>query len=146
MFAIEIEFLPLIFIVIYVGAIAVLFLFVVMMIDIKLVSSVENMVFLKYFSIENFILLIFFFELLYCINKSEFYVVDTLSSFDWIIKLDNMNNLKCIGQFLYTYYFIHTKKISSGDSWSLKRPITRYGRDLQNEIIKKVCQIGNPIN
>jgi len=72
LFAIEIEFLPLIFIVIYVGAIAVLFLFVVMMIDIKLVSSVENMVFLKYFSIENFILLIFFLNYYIVLIKVNF--------------------------------------------------------------------------
>lgn len=107
LFAIEIEFLPLIFIVIYVGAIAILFLFVVMMIDIKSVNSTNDFAFLKHFSIENLFLLIFFFELLYCIDKGEFSPVESVSFIDWITKLDNMNNLKCIGQFLYTYYFVH---------------------------------------
>ena len=47
LFLLEIEFISLIFIVVYVGAIAVLFLFVVMMLDIKITDS--NKFFFKYF-------------------------------------------------------------------------------------------------
>lgn len=107
LFTLGIDFLPIIFIIIYVGAIAILFLFVIMMIDIKLSNLLNNNNFYKYFSIENFVLLIFFFNLLYFIKKSEFNLNSIVFYIDWIIKFDNLNNLKCIGQFLYTYYFIH---------------------------------------
>ena len=49
LFLLEVEFISLIFIVVYVGAIAVLFLFVVMMMDIKITEVNKN--YLKYFPI-----------------------------------------------------------------------------------------------
>lgn len=49
----ESEFMAFIFIVIYIGAIAVLFLFVVMLLNIKIVDSIKDV--LKYFPISNFI-------------------------------------------------------------------------------------------
>ena len=42
LFLLEIEYLPLMFLVIYVGAIAVLFLFVIMMLNIKIAEMKEN--------------------------------------------------------------------------------------------------------
>lgn len=50
LFLLECEYVSLIFIIIYVGAIAVLFLFVVMMLDIKTISLVKDS--LKYFPLE----------------------------------------------------------------------------------------------
>ena len=106
-----IEFLPLIFIIIYVGAIAILFLFVVMMIDIKISTNTSN--YLRYFSIGGFIGLFFLFELIYLIQKSNFLSLLSIDLIffstynNWIINFDNLNNLNCLGQFLYTHYFIH---------------------------------------
>jgi NADH-quinone oxidoreductase subunit J len=107
----EIEFLPLIFIVIYVGAIAILFLFVVMMIDIKPSKTPKNS--FRYFSIGGFLGVFFLINLFSLINESSF--LSNLSSelnyntnyINWILNFDSLNNLNCIGQFLYTNYFVH---------------------------------------
>ena len=107
----EIEFLPLIFIIIYVGAIAILFLFVVMMIDVKIIKSPTN--YLKYFSISGIIGLVFLFFLIYITQESIFLnqlsneLIFSTNYKNCIINFDNINNLKCIGQFLYTDYFVH---------------------------------------
>lgn len=107
----EIEFLPLIFIVIYVGAIAILFLFVVMMIDVKILKLPIN--YLRYFSIGGIVGLFFLFILIFYIQESIFLsqlsneLVFSTNYKNWIINFDNLNNLKCIGQFLYTDYFVH---------------------------------------
>lgn len=107
----EIDFLPLIFIVIYVGAIAILFLFVVMMIDIKLTKSPVNP--LRYFSIGGFVGIIILSELFFMIKNNNLlpYISEELIGLNeysnWSINFDNLNNLNCIGQFLYTHYFIH---------------------------------------
>ena len=59
----EVEFLAMIFLVVYVGAIAVLFLFVVMMLNIKVVELSENL--FLYLPIGAFVAMIFLFEILY---------------------------------------------------------------------------------
>ena len=61
LFLLECEYVSLIFIIIYVGAIAVLFLFVVMMLDVKTVYSTKD--FLKYFPFGSFIGTIFLIEI-----------------------------------------------------------------------------------
>ena len=66
----EVQILPLSFIIIYVGTIAILFLFVVMMIDVKIIKSPTN--YLKYFSISGITGLIFLFFLIYIIQESIF--------------------------------------------------------------------------
>ena len=107
----EIEFLSLIFIVIYVGAIAILFLFVVMMLDLKVLRLPTN--YLRYFSIGGIIGLFFLFILIFFIKESIFLsslsneLIYSTNYKNWIINYDNLNNLKCIGQFLYTDYFIY---------------------------------------
>lgn len=107
----EIDFLPLIFIVIYVGAIAILFLFVVMMIDIKLTKSPTNQ--FRYFSIGGFVGMFILAELFFLIKNNSLlpYISEELMSLNeyvnWSLNFDSLNNLNCIGQFLYTHYFIH---------------------------------------
>ena len=61
-FLLECEYISLIFIIIYVGAIAVLFLFVVMMLDIKTVYLVKDS--LKYFPFGSFLGIVFLIEVL----------------------------------------------------------------------------------
>jgi len=65
------EFLSLVFLIIYVGAIAVLFLFVVMMLNIKTLELNES--FLKYLPISLFIILIFLLEINYILDVNLFY-------------------------------------------------------------------------
>jgi NADH-quinone oxidoreductase subunit J len=61
LFLLEVEFISLIFIVVYVGAIAVLFLFVVMMLDIKISEFKRD--FLQYFPIGSFLGIAFLVEI-----------------------------------------------------------------------------------
>lgn len=62
LFLLECEYISLIFIIIYVGAIAVLFLFVVMMLDVKTVYLTKDS--LKYFPFGSFIGIVFLIEIL----------------------------------------------------------------------------------
>jgi NADH-quinone oxidoreductase subunit J len=111
LFLLNIEFLSIIFIIIYVGAIAVLFLFIIMMIDLKISNKINN--YLKYFSIGGFLGFFFFYEFFFFIsNDNNLLNLSNNLQFlqlynNWVIKIDNLNNLKCIGQFLYTYYSVH---------------------------------------
>ena len=109
LFLLECEFLALMFIVIYVGAIAVLFLFVVMMLDIKTSNSVKQT--LKYFPFGVFLGGIFLFEIFTLIfntfqtnpyNNSElfnFYI-------NWFEKVDKFTEIEAVGQIIYTEYVL----------------------------------------
>nr|QYC61878.1 NADH dehydrogenase subunit 6 [Stephanopyxis turris] len=107
LFLLEFEFMGLIFIVIYVGAIAVLFLFIIMMLDIKFNSSKGES--LKYFPIGNFLGVVFFFEIFLVISKnyhSNEYRNSFLYNFytNWFDKTDSISDIKALGQILYTIY------------------------------------------
>jgi len=105
----ECEFIALIFIIIYVGAIAVLFLFVVMMLDIKTQSITKDS--LKYFPFGFFLGVLFLGEILLIISKA-FQINPYSSSFlaniysNWFDKLDAFTELEAFGQLLYTYYIV----------------------------------------
>ena len=68
LFFLECEFLALILVIIYVGAVAVLLLFVLIMLETKLKSFSKDVV--RYFPFGIFLNGIFFFELVSLINKS----------------------------------------------------------------------------
>ena len=109
LFILECEFIALLFIIIYVGAIAVLFLFVVMMLDIKTVNLTKNTI--KYFPFGSFISIIFLFEILAIILKnfkSNPYQKKFLVNFyyNWYEKLDALTEIEAIGQVLYTHYVL----------------------------------------
>jgi NADH:ubiquinone oxidoreductase subunit 6 (subunit J) len=114
----ETEFLAMIFLVVYVGAIAVLFLFVVMMLNIRVTELKESI--LRYLPIGGLVLIIFFIEILSVINGDlvPFFSITTLNLDSQIILLqkdltltiwsNNINpitNIEAIGELLYTYYF-----------------------------------------
>lgn len=106
-FILQLEFLPLSLIIVYVGAIAILFLFVVMMLDIKVTSSSNN--FFKYLPITSVIgggvFFVVFFRL-----KTDFvfpgYPEMPFHAVSWFYSIDKMPNIEAIGQVLYTHYFI----------------------------------------
>ena len=107
LFLLESEFISLIFIVIYVGAIAVLFLFVIMMLNIKVTNSVKDL--LKYFPIGNFLGFVFLIEILLIIFESfneNPYKNNFLFNFytNWFEKIDSISDIESLGQILYTYY------------------------------------------
>ena len=110
LFLLECEYLSLIFIIIYVGAIAVLFLFVVMMLDVKITHLSKYS--LKYFPFGSFIGIIFLIELLSIIPTTFERVNPYSNSFllnshlDWFNKLDYFTEVVSIGNLLYTDYII----------------------------------------
>lgn len=109
LFLLECEFLALVFLIIYVGAISILFLFVVMMLNIKIVNSTKDIA--KYIPIGNIIGGIFFFELYANISDSYLnnpYYNSFLSNHyvNWFEKIDFLTNIESIGQVLYTFYVV----------------------------------------
>jgi NADH-quinone oxidoreductase subunit J len=108
LFMLEIEFISLLFILVYVGAIAVLFLFVVMMLDIKVTKYERD--FLIYLPMGIFLGVIFFLEvfLTFQDNFVSILSIDNYSVYiNWLFILDNLTNLEVLGQLLYTYYFFY---------------------------------------
>ena len=109
LFLLECEYIALLFIMIYVGAIAVLFLFVVMMLDTKTVNVKKDL--LKYFPFGSLIGIIFSLEIFFLIGKnfkSNSYIDSVLFNFytNWFDKLDTLTELESIGQVLYTHYVV----------------------------------------
>lgn len=109
LFLFECEFVSLMFITIYVGAIAVLFLFVVMMLDIKTIYFTKDS--LKYFPFGSFVGFVFLAEILLVISKNfkiNPYEKSFLSNFyvNWFDKVDSFIDLEAIGQILYTHYVL----------------------------------------
>src|SRR6056300_280687 len=103
LFLLECEYISLIFIIVYVGAIAVLFLFVVMMLDIKTVTLAKD--YLKYFPFGSFIGLVFLIEVFLVIlenfntnpyNKSFLFNF----SVNWFNKIDSFTEIESLGQIL----------------------------------------------
>ena len=99
------EFLAMILIIVYVGAVAVLFLFVVMMLDINFTKIREGI--LQYLPISGLVALILLIELLF-VGTTWFYSSDSIeiiakpfSEFAY----SGLTNTKAIGHVLYTDYF-----------------------------------------
>lgn len=110
LFLLECEYISLIFIIIYVGAIAVLFLFVVMMLDIKTVYLTKDS--LKYFPFGSFLGIVFLIEILIAVPSTFESTTPYSTSFlfnyhsDWFNKLDYFTEIISIGHLLYTDYVI----------------------------------------
>jgi NADH-ubiquinone oxidoreductase chain 6 len=106
------DFFAMIFLVVYVGAIAVLFLFVVMMLNIKIAEINEKR--LRYLPIGGVLGLLFLFEILlivdndliplliYNTDRQEFLNINFIN---WSENLQTVTNIQAIGNLVYTYYF-----------------------------------------
>nr|YP_009646661.1 NADH dehydrogenase subunit 6 [Chloropicon laureae]QBX98566.1 NADH dehydrogenase subunit 6 [Chloropicon laureae] len=111
------DFFAMIFLVVYVGAIAVLFLFVVMMLNIKIEEKHESM--LRYLPVGGGIGLIFFLEVILSLDKefiplTDFAVDETTGEnlivpdyLHWGFSLTQKTGIEAIGQVIYTYYFYY---------------------------------------
>ena len=97
------EFLAMILLIVNIGAVAVLFLFVVMMLDINITK--QRQTFLNYLPTGLFIGFIILIELIYVVSQSNLNFVKTNSS---NINISNqiLENTKIIGNVLYTDYFL----------------------------------------
>ena len=105
----ECEFLAFMFIIVYVGAIAVLFLFIVMMLDVKITNS--NRFLFKYFPIGLIIGIIFSLETLVITNKyfKHNYYSDSIyenSYVNWFDKIDTFSDVESLGQVIFTQYVL----------------------------------------
>jgi NADH-quinone oxidoreductase subunit J len=107
LFFLECEFLALMLIIIYVGAVAVLLLFVLMMLETKLKSLSKDIV--KYFPFGVFISGVFFFQFVTLISNSfssnSYFQSVSLNSYsNWYQGLDSVTDLEVYGQLLYTQF------------------------------------------
>jgi len=113
----ETEFLAMLLLIVYVGAIAVLFLFVVMMLNIRLTELNESV--LRYIPIGGIILLVFLFEILSVVNgdlvpffSSNLFIFandnlilnQDLNTVFWTNQINPTTNIEALGIVLYTYY------------------------------------------
>ncbi len=98
------EFLAMTLLIVYVGAVAVLFLFVVMMLNIS--ESIIKEGFLRYFPFGLLLISIFLIELFMIFNSDKIIFPESgLLKINEIMNL-GMDNTKSLGLFLYTDYFI----------------------------------------
>lgn len=109
LFLLECEFLALIFIIVYVGAIAVLFLFSIMMLDFKRYNLQKNA--LKSLPVSIFfgvILLIPIIKNIYIffpsLNENNLYIDGYLNWFDFS---NSITEIEAIGKILYTHCALH---------------------------------------
>ena len=97
------EFLAMVILIVYIGAVAVLFLFVIMMLDINITKLRQT--FLNYLPIGLFVGFIILLELFYVVSQSRLDFAQT-SSIDNNISDQILDNTKIIGNILYTDYFL----------------------------------------
>lgn len=96
------EFLAMILVVVYVGAVAVLFMFVVMMLDINFVELRQG--FLQYLPIGAVIGLILMVELIVVLGSWHF-SPDAATALKAVTpEVEKINNTEALGQLLYTHY------------------------------------------
>lgn len=108
------DFFAMIFLVVYVGAIAVLFLFVVMMLNIKLAEINEKR--LRYLPIGGLLGILFLLEIFLIVDNDlipllfKQYFSDNLSQTTFTQYsglVENLTNIESVGILVYTYYFYY---------------------------------------
>ena len=99
------EFLAMILIIVYVGAVAVLFLFVVMMLDINFTKSKENV--LHYMPFGLFIGAVFVCELIIVLINSKLDLANIQILSNPFANFSNMTNTQALGSVLYTDYILY---------------------------------------
>lgn len=98
----EVDFLAMVLIIVYVGAIAVLFLFIVMMLNIRIVEISE--ILNRYFPLAAFVGLIIFGEILFSLYYSVGLAGSPIFYLDWYQSFLNHSNVVSLGLILYTYF------------------------------------------
>jgi NADH-quinone oxidoreductase subunit J len=104
LFMLECEFLALIFIVVYVGAIAVLFLFAVMMLDAKLQNLSRNI--FRYIPVGFLFAFGFLLPVLYRMSTGVDNVAIGSSYTNWYDLIDSTSDVEVYGQVLYSYFVL----------------------------------------
>jgi NADH-quinone oxidoreductase subunit J len=109
LFFLECELLALLFIIVYVGAIAVLFLFAIMMLETKLVDLSKNMI--KYVPIGVIFGVVLLFpqlrEISNNFDKNVYYDLFYQNNFqNWYDLIDSTTDVEVYGQVLYSYFVL----------------------------------------
>ena len=99
------EFLAMILIIVYVGAVAVLFLFVVMMLDFRI--SLEKSNILQYMPIGIFVGLVFISELIIVLVNTELDLENIQILSNPLSNFGGLTNTEAIGSILYTDYILY---------------------------------------
>ena len=101
----QLDFFALIFLVVYVGAIAVLFLFVVMMLHIKLAEINEKK--LRYLPVGGLLGILFLFEIFLIVDNDLIPLSPKHVSApgEWAVL--NISNIEGLGLLIYTFYFYY---------------------------------------
>lgn len=108
LFLLECEFLAFLFIVVYVGAIAILFLFAIMMLESKLNNLSKNTI--KYFPIGILFSIVLLLPILNVVNTSFVDSSTVSDSFyvnnyqNWYDLIDSTFDVNVYGQILYSYF------------------------------------------
>jgi len=101
----HLEFMALVYLVVYIGAIAVLFLFVVMMLNIKVVELSTSV--FNYLPLNVFVVFILGYQITYLVY-STFHPKDNLllgSTFSTVTHFSSFSNLQLVGQSLFLFNF-----------------------------------------
>jgi len=98
------EFLPILFCIVYAGAIGIMFLFVVMLLNIKLVEISENAT--RYLPIGVIIGFIFLYQIYFVFTSEVTNYVTSWEVYDFS-SLVEVSNIEQMGQVLYTDYFLY---------------------------------------
>ena len=98
------EFLAMVVLIVYIGAVAVLFLFVIMMLDINIAKLRQT--FLNYLPIGLLVGVIILLELIYIVSQSKLNFTQKISINNNNISNQMLDNTKTIGNILYTDYFL----------------------------------------
>ena len=108
LFLFENEFLALFFLIIYLGAIAILFLFVVMMLDVKYKNFQISQLYLPLASFIGFILLIEIYGAFSKVfsNDTNMSTLEHNSYINWYDNLDALSDIYVLGQIFYTHYVL----------------------------------------
>ena len=118
LFVLQLEYFALLFLIVYVGAIVVLFLFIVMMLEIRTLNVAQK--FQDLFSYRSWILVLLGFEFFFFLSQATFDIVPMFSLFEeehsylffresninsnFGTLLDRTSHLKGIGSILFTEY------------------------------------------
>lgn len=106
LFLFDSEFLALFFLIIYLGAIAILFLFVVMMLDIKYKNFRISQLYLPLASFIGFVLLIEICGALLKVFSKNRNTLEHNFNFNWYDSLDAFLDIDIFGQVFYTHYVL----------------------------------------
>jgi len=102
--SIGLDYLGILLLLIYVGAISVLFLFVIMMLNVR--QTELNQSFVRFWWLGTLVSFFFFFELMFCVFNiwdNDINFISNTSDFSWLILADETNNIEIIGEFLFLY-------------------------------------------